>query len=121
MQLCQGNCYWLLVGAELEILGGKFEAQRVGSQGVGHVLVAFSTVLQQEGTPVGLRGADQLQALRGGHTQHKWVCTRYLTTVSSLTSVWRNTQEYQHGRELMFCLRQGQHQNLIKPHRVENS
>lgn len=54
----------LLVGAELEVLGGQFEAQGVGSQRVDHVLVAFSTVLHQEGTPVGLRGADQLQTLR---------------------------------------------------------
>lgn len=53
----------LLVGSELEVLGGQFEAQGVGSQGVDHVLVAFSTVLHQERTPVRLRGADQLQTL----------------------------------------------------------
>lgn len=54
----------LLVGAKLEVLGGQFEAQGVGSQRVNHVLVAFSTVLHQERTPVGLRGADQLQTLQ---------------------------------------------------------
>lgn len=54
----------LLVGAELEVLGGQFEAQGVGSQRVDHVLVAFSTVLHQERTPVRLRGADQLQTLQ---------------------------------------------------------
>lgn len=60
----------LLVGAELEVLGGQFEAQGVGSQRVDHVLVAFSTVLHQERTPVGLRGADQLQTLQE-ERQHK--------------------------------------------------
>lgn len=35
----------LLVGAKLEVLGGQFESQGVGSQRVDHVLVAFSTVL----------------------------------------------------------------------------
>ena len=54
----------LLVGAELEVLWGQLEAQGVGSQWVDHVLVAFSTVLHQERTPVRLRGADQLQALQ---------------------------------------------------------
>lgn len=63
----------LLVGAELEVLGGQFEAQRVGSQRVGHVLVAFSTMLHQEGTPVGLRGADQLQTLQEKRQIHQLV------------------------------------------------
>lgn len=54
----------LLVGSQLEVLRGQFEAQRVGSQRVDHVLVAFSAVLHQERTPVGLRGADQLQTLQ---------------------------------------------------------
>lgn len=54
----------LLVGSQLEVLRGQFEAQRVGSQRVDHVLVAFSPVLHQERTPVGLRGADQLQTLQ---------------------------------------------------------
>ena len=54
----------LLVGAELEVLWGQLEAQRVGSQRVHHVLVAFSTVFHQERTPVRLRGADQLQTLQ---------------------------------------------------------
>lgn len=55
----------LLVGFQLEVLGGQLEAQGVGAQRVYHVLVAFPTVLHQEGTPVGLRGADQLEALQG--------------------------------------------------------
>jgi len=54
----------LLVGLELEVLGRQLEAQGAGSQRVGHVLVAFPAVLQQERTPVRLRGAHQLQALR---------------------------------------------------------
>lgn len=54
----------LLVGSQLEVLRGQLEAQRVGSQRVDHVLVAFSAVLHQERTPVGLRGADQLQTLQ---------------------------------------------------------
>lgn len=54
----------LLVGAKLEVLWGQFEAQGVGSQRVNHILVAFSAVLHQERTPVGLRGADQLQTLQ---------------------------------------------------------
>lgn len=54
----------LLVGTELEVLGGQLEAQGVGSQRVHHVLVAFSTVFHQERTPVRLRGADQLQTLQ---------------------------------------------------------
>lgn len=62
----------LLVGAKLEVLGGQFEAQGVGSQRVDHVLVAFSAVLHQEWTPVGLRGADQLQALQ---RDTNWVYT----------------------------------------------
>lgn len=53
----------LLVGAKLEVLGGQFEPQRVGSQRVDHVLVTFSTVLHQEGTPVRLRCTNQLQTL----------------------------------------------------------
>lgn len=53
----------LLVRTKLEVLGGQLEAQGAGSQWVDHVLVAFSTVLHQERTPVRLRGADQLQAL----------------------------------------------------------
>lgn len=54
----------LLIGAKLEVLGGQFETQRVGSQRVNHVLVAFPTVLHEERTPVGLGRADQLQALQ---------------------------------------------------------
>lgn len=61
----------LLVGAELEVLGGQFESQGVCSQGVDHVLVAFSAVLHQEGAPVGLRGADQLQTLREEEEEEK--------------------------------------------------
>lgn len=53
----------LLVGAKLEVLGGQFEAQRIGSQRVDHVLVTFSTVLHQERTPVRLRRTNQLQTL----------------------------------------------------------
>lgn len=60
----------LLVGAELKVLGGQFEAQGVGSQRVDHVLVAFPTVLHQERAPVRLRGADQLQPLQE-ERQHK--------------------------------------------------
>lgn len=54
----------LLVRAKLEVLGGQFETQRVGSQRVNHVLVAFPTVLHEERTPVGLGRADQLQTLQ---------------------------------------------------------
>lgn len=54
----------LLIGAKLEVLGGQFETQRVGSQRVNHVLVAFPTVLHEERTPVGLGRADQLQTLQ---------------------------------------------------------
>lgn len=60
----------LLVGAQLEVLRGQFEAQGVGSQRVDHVLVAFAAVLHQERTPVGLRGADQLDTLQRGETKH---------------------------------------------------
>lgn len=54
----------LLIGVKLEVLGGQFETQRVGSQRVNHVLVAFPTVLHEERTPVGLGRADQLQTLQ---------------------------------------------------------
>lgn len=54
----------LLIRAKLEVLGGQFETQRVGSQRVNHVLVAFPTVFHEERTPVGLGRADQLQTLQ---------------------------------------------------------
>lgn len=57
----------LLIRAKLEVLGGQFETQRVGSQRVNHVLVAFPPVLHEERTPVGLGRADQLQTLQRSH------------------------------------------------------
>lgn len=54
----------LLIRAELEVLGGQFETQGVGSQGVDHVLIAFPAVLHEERTPVRLGRADQLQTLQ---------------------------------------------------------
>lgn len=54
----------LLIRAKLQVLGGQFETQRVGSQRVNHVLVAFPAVLHEERTPVGLGRADQLQTLQ---------------------------------------------------------
>lgn len=54
----------LLIRAKLEVLGGQFETQRVGSQWVNHVLVAFPAVLHEERTPVGLGRAHQLQTLQ---------------------------------------------------------
>lgn len=64
-ELPQGRL--LLIRAKLEVLGGQFEAQRVGSQRVNHVLVAFPAVLHEERTPVGLGRADQLQTLQRSH------------------------------------------------------
>lgn len=58
------STWLLLVRTKLEVLGRQLESQGAGSQWVDHVLVAFSTVLHQERTPVRLRGADQLQALQ---------------------------------------------------------
>lgn len=57
----------LLIRAKLEVLGGQFQTQRVGSKRVNHVLVAFPTVLHEERTPVRLGRADQLQTLRRSH------------------------------------------------------
>lgn len=73
----------LLVRAQLEVLGGQLQTQRVGTQRVHHVLVALPTVLHEERTPVGLGGADQLQALQRhehGYKHSRNGCPAVLST-----------------------------------------